>query len=161
MRHRANCDKVLPMKSRATTVEQYLAELPEDRREPISAVRDAVNAALPEGYQEGMQYGMIGWFVPHSIYPPGYHCDPKQPVPFVSLASQKNHMSIYMMCLYYRPEANQEFLDAHKAQGKKIDMGKGCVRFKRMADLDLDLVAKAVSVPVDEYLASYQASRSR
>jgi hypothetical protein len=83
------------MQSKAATVDAYLAELPEDRREVVQAVREKILANLPAGYEEGMQYGMIGYFVPHSIYPPGYHCDPKQPLPFASLASQKNYISVY------------------------------------------------------------------
>src|SRR5712671_3188102 len=88
------------MQSTAFTVEEYLAELPEDRRTAISAVRDVILANLPAGYAEGMQYGMIGYCVPHSIFPAGYHCDPKQPLPFAALASQKNYMSLYLMSVY-------------------------------------------------------------
>lgn len=84
----------------AATVEAYLAALPEARRAALSAVRAAIRRALPKGYAEGIQYGMIGWFVPHSIYPAGYHCDPKQPLPFASLASQKSHLAIYLFCTY-------------------------------------------------------------
>ena len=88
------------MRSEATTVEQYLAELPPDRREAITAIRAVILKNLPRGYEEGMGYGMIGYFVPHVVYPAGYHCDPRQPLPFASLASQKNHMALYLMCAY-------------------------------------------------------------
>ena len=88
------------MQSKAATVEAYLAELPEDRRHILQAVREVILRNLPAGYEEGMQYGMIGYFVPHAVYPAGYHCDPKQPLPFAGLASQKNHVSLYLMCIY-------------------------------------------------------------
>ena len=88
------------MQSKAATVEQYLAELPADRRHAISAVRELIRKNIDKGFQEGMQYGMIGYTVPHNLYPAGYHCDPKQPLPFVCLASQKNYMSLYLMCVY-------------------------------------------------------------
>ena len=88
------------MQSKATTVEQYLAELPEDRRMALEAVRQVVLKNLDKDFEEGMQYGMIGYYVPHRVYPAGYHCDPKQPLPFAHLASQKNHMALYLMCIY-------------------------------------------------------------
>ena len=88
------------MQSKATTVEQYLAELPEDRRKAVEAVRQVVLKNLDKDFEEGMQYGMIGYYVPHRVYPAGYHCDPKQPLPFAGLASQKNHMALYLMCVY-------------------------------------------------------------
>ena len=88
------------MTIKVKTVKEYLASLPEERRAAISAVRDVIRKHLPEGYEEGMQYGMIGYYVPHSIFPAGYHCDPKQPLPYASLGSQKHHMAIYLMCVY-------------------------------------------------------------
>src|SRR5262245_60629855 len=93
-----------PMTSKAKTVKDYLASLPDDRRAALSAVRDVILKNLDEDYEEGMQYGMIGYYVPHRVYPAGYHCDPKQPLPFVALGSQKNHMAIHMMCLYMNDE---------------------------------------------------------
>lgn len=92
------------MPSKPTPVDQYLASLPEDRRAAISAVRDVILENLGEGYEEGIQYGMIGYYVPHAVYPAGYHADPKQPLPFASLASQKSHMAVYLMCVYGQPE---------------------------------------------------------
>src|SRR5258708_4649818 len=120
------------MTSKATTVDQYLAELPEDRRAAISAVRDAILKNLPKGYEEGMQYGMIGYYVPHSVFPAGYHCDPKQPLPFAHLASQKNYMAVYLMGVYGDSPHSKWFVDAYKRTGKKLDMGKACVRFKKL-----------------------------
>jgi len=141
----------------AATVNAYLANLPEERRKAISKVRAAVNKALPKGYKEGMQYGMIGWFVPHSVYPGGYHCDPEQPVPFAGLASQKSYMSLYLMCIY-GDEAHRKWFEGEwKKTGKKLDMGKSCIRFKKVDDLALDVVAKAISlVPVDKFLSHYE-----
>ena len=97
------------MQSKATTVEQYLSELPEDRRKAIEAVRQVILENLDKDYEEGMQYGMIGYYVPHRVYPAGYHCDPKQPLPFAGLASQKNHMALYLMCVYGESDHAQWF----------------------------------------------------
>jgi len=145
------------MAAKPTTVKAYLDALPEDRRKALSKVRAAVKKGLPQGYQEGMQYGMIGWFVPHRLYPAGYHCDPKQPVPFAGLASQKNHMSLYLMCVYSDESHRAWFEKAWKETGKKLDMGKSCVRFKKAEDLPLDVITEAVArVPVDAFLARYE-----
>jgi hypothetical protein len=147
------------MTSKAKTVDEYLKSLPDDRREAISAVRKVILKNLPKGYEEGMQYGMIGYYVPHSIYPKGYHCDPKQPLPLAGLASQQNYMSLYLFCIYASEEHNEWFVGAYKASGKKLDMGKGCVRFKKLDDLPLDVVGKAFAqVPVKEHLKFYEES---
>ncbi len=139
--------------------EDYLASLPEDRQEPMTALRDAITEALPEGYQEGIQYGMIGWSIPHSIYPAGYHCDPKQPVPFVSIASQKSHMAVYLFCLYLEPEAVEKFQADWKATGTKLDMGKSCLRFKKWSDVRVELIQDVIrSASVEKFLAAYEAS---
>ena len=147
------------MPEKPTTVKQYLDGLPEERRKALRKVRAAVNRGLPKGYKEGLQYGMIGWFVPHRLYPDGYHCDPKQPVPFVGLGSQKNYMSLYLMCVYGDPKQRTWFEKAWAKTGKKLDMGKSCVRFKKIEDLPLDLVSETVArVPVDAFLATYEAA---
>src|SRR5262245_42701874 len=114
---------------KAATVEEYLSGLAEDRREVLEAVRRVILANLDKDYEEGMQYGMIGYYVPHRVYPAGYHCDPKQPLPFAGLASQKNHMSLYLMCVYGESELSHWFRAAWARTGKKLDMGKSCVRF--------------------------------
>ena len=146
------------MAAKPTTVKAYLDSLPEDRRKAIRAVRAAINRRLPNGYAQGMQYGMIGWFVPHKIYPAGYHCDPTQPVPFVGLASQKNYMSLYLMCIYGDEKHRKWFEAEWDKTGKKRNMGKSCVRFKKLDDLPLDLIEEAVArIPVDEFLAHYEA----
>jgi len=145
--------------AKPTTVKAALAALPADRRAALAAVRDVINKHLPEGYAEGIQYGMIAWFVPHTLYPPGYHCDPKQPLPFASLASQKNHMALYLHRLYADPAEHARFADAWTAAGKKLDMGKSCVRFKKLEDVPLDVVAAAIArTPLKAYVARYEAN---
>jgi hypothetical protein len=145
------------MQSKATTVEQYLAELPKDRREAIQAVREVILRNLPKGYEEGMQYGMIGYYVPHSLYPPGYHCDPKQPLPYAHLASQKNYMSIYLMCVYAGGEQQAWFREEWQKTGKKLDMGKSCVRFRKLEDLPLPLIGKAIKrASVKKFITFYE-----
>ena len=131
------------MKSRATTVEEYLASLPDDRRTAIEAVRKVVAKNIDKAFEEGIQYGMLGWYLPHSSYPEGYHCDPRQPLPFASVASQKNHIGIYLFCLYMDPDHMRLFQEEWQAAGKKLDMGKGCVRVKKLDDIPLDVLGRA------------------
>jgi hypothetical protein len=147
------------MQSQAISVEDYLASMPTERREAVSAVRSAILKNLPSGYQEGMQYGMIGYFVPHTLYPAGYHCDPAEPLPFVGLANQKNHMALYMFCLYLDAPEAEKFRESWLATGHKLDMGKSCIRFKRLADVPLDVVGKAVRIPVKRFVAHYEQIR--
>lgn len=147
------------MISKAKTVKEYLSALPEDRRAAIQAVRDVILKNLDKGFEEGMQYGMIGYFVPHSVYPPGYHCDPKQPLPFACLASQKNHMTVSLMCLYGIPQHEAWFRNEWAKTGKKLDMGKACIRFKKLEDLPLDVIGKAVArVPLKEFIGYYESA---
>ena len=145
---------ILLMKSSAATVEEYLQGLPADRRTAISAVRQIILANLPKGYVECMSYGMIGYVVPHSLYPAGYHCDPKLPLPYAILGSQKNHMALHLMTVYGDPATEKWFRNASAAAGKKLDMGKACVRFKKLEDVPLDVVGQIIArVPVKEYIA--------
>ncbi|MCK6448502.1 MAG: DUF1801 domain-containing protein [Planctomycetes bacterium] len=155
------------MQSKASSVEQYLKALDPDRRAAISAVRDVVNANIDRAFEEGMQYGMIGWYLPHSRYPAGYHCDPKQPLPFAGLASQKQHMSIYLMGLYVGPdggpkgqtELSRWFQSAWERTGRKLDMGKACVRFKKLDDVALDVLAQAFRrLTAAKYVEGYEAA---
>ncbi|WNG39806.1 DUF1801 domain-containing protein [Archangium violaceum] len=146
------------MQSKATTVDQYLASLPEDRRAAISAVRKVILKNLDKQYEEGIQYGMIGYYVPHKVFPAGYHCDPKQPLPFASLASQKSHMAVYLMCVYGQPEQEKWFREAWAKTGKKLDMGKSCVRFKKLEDVALDVIGEAIRrVPAKAYIEHYES----
>ena len=137
----------------AKTVEEYLASLPEDRRTVINAVRQVILSNLPEGYAECIQYGMIAYVVPHSLYPAGYHCDPSKPLQFAALGAQKNHVALHLMTVYGDPGTEQWLRNAFKAAGKKLDMGKACVRFKKLADLPLDVIGQVIArVPVQAYI---------
>jgi len=146
------------MQSKAATVEQYLAELTPDRRDAIQAVREVILKNLGEGFEEGMSYGMIGYCVPHSIYPPGYHCNPKQALPYAGLASQKQYMSVYLMTSYGDgTDGEAWFRRAWAKTGKKLDMGKCCIRFKRVEDLALEVIGEAIRrVPVKAYIEHYE-----
>lgn len=147
------------MQSKASTVAEYLDSLPEDRRAALQAVREVILANLDKDYQECMQYGMIGYCVPHRVYPAGYHCDPKQPLPFAGLASQKNHMSLYLMCVYGSPQEEAWFRGAWAKSGRKLDMGKSCIRFKRLEDVALDVVGEAIRrTPAAAFIARYEAT---
>jgi uncharacterized protein YdhG (YjbR/CyaY superfamily) len=149
------------MQSKATTVQQYLAQLPPDRREALNTVRKVILANLGKDYQETMQYGMIGYSVPHSVFPDGYHCDPKQPLPFGGMASQKGHMSLYLMCLYLEGPMSEWFKKEWAKTGKKLDMGKACIRFKSVDDLALDLIGEVIRrVPAAKYIEIYQKIRA-
>jgi len=152
------------MQSKAATVEQYLAQLPAERRVEVERVRQVILANLDRsGLEEGMQYGMIGYFVPHRLFPDGYHCDPKQPLPWGGLAAQKSHCSLYLMGLYLgdvpgsrNGALSRWFRDAWKKSGKKLDMGKACIRFKRADDLALDVVGEVVRrIPAKDYISWY------
>ena len=157
------------MQSKASSVAGYLRSLPDDRRAAIAAVRKVILDNLDAAYEEGMQYGMIGYYVPHRVYPKGYHCDPTQPLPFAALASQKNYMSLYLMSVYCGcvdgSPANRHaewFREAWAKSGKKLDMGKACIRFKRADDLPLDVIAQAIRrVPAAMYIEFCEASRKR
>lgn len=147
------------MQSKAATVAQYLQELPADRRAAMEAVRKVVNANLDKDFEEGMQYGMIGWYVPHRVFPAGYHCDPKQPLPFAALASQKNYMSLYMMSVYADAEEEGWMRRKFEQAGKKLDMGKCCIRFKKLEDLPLDVIGEAIArVPAARHIEHYEKS---
>src|SRR5678816_3695878 len=140
------------MQSKAATVNQYLASLPADRRADVEAVRGVILKNLDKDYEEGMQYGMIGFYVPHRVHPAGYHCDPKQPLPFAALGSQKNYVSLYLMSIYGGGEHANWFQKAWKATGKKLDMGKACIRFQKAEDLALEVIAEAIRrVPAKKY----------
>jgi uncharacterized protein YdhG (YjbR/CyaY superfamily) len=145
----------------ASTVTEYLAALPADRRAAISAVRKTINENLPDGYEEGMQFGMIGWYVPLSTYPAGYGENKKVPLPLVALASQKSGMVLHFLCFYGHPTLSTWFATEYKKSGKKLDMGKGCVRFNKLDDLALDVVGRTIArVPVEEHIANYKGARA-
>ncbi len=146
------------MQSKATTVKDFLAELPEDRRKALSKVRAVIRKHLPAGYKEGIQWGAIAYFVPHSLYPAGYHCDPAQPLPFAGLASQKNYMTLSLFCVYCDEGDQKRLVEAWRKTGKKLDMGKSCIRFKKLEDVPLEVIGDAVRrVPVKKFIQSYEA----
>lgn len=146
------------MRSEATSVDQYLAELPDARRAAIEEVREVILANLPQGYEETMNWGMISYEVPLERYANTYN---KQPLGYASLASQKNHMAVYLSTIYTSDEAAATFEQQYRATGKRYDVGKSCVRFRRIDDLPLDLIGRVIAAtPVDEYIAMYEASRS-
>ncbi|QQX76859.1 MULTISPECIES: DUF1801 domain-containing protein [Aequorivita] len=151
------------MQSKASTPDQYIAELPEDRKEVMQKLRDTVNKNLPKGFEETMQYGMLGYVVPHSIYPDGYHCNPKDALPFMALASQKNHIGFYHMGIYSDPALMKWFTEEYpKHATGKLDMGKSCIRFKNPKKIPFDLLGELTTkVSVDEWIAKYESILKR
>ena len=146
------------MQSDATTVEAYLAELEPDRKTSVSAVRDVILENLPDGYEEVMQYGMISYVVPTSILADTYN---GQPLMYAALASQKRHISLYLTNVYGDEGSAEWFRKRYAESGKKLNMGKSCVRFRKLDDLPLDVVGEAIALtPMDEFLEIYRASRS-
>jgi hypothetical protein len=147
------------MTSNAKTVDQYIAELPEDRREAIATLRKEIKKNLPKGFEDGMGYGMIGYYVPHSLYPAGYHCDPKQPLPFMGLASQKAHIAVYHMGVYAMPELEKWYVAEYKKHmPTKPDMGKSCLRFKNPAKIPFKLIGELASkVKAKEWIEHYDS----
>ncbi len=150
------------MTSGASTVNEYLSELPEERQKAIDKLRKVVKKNLPKGFQETMNYGMIGYVVPHKIFPAGYHCDPKQPLPFMNIASQKNFIAIYHMGLYSIPSLLKWFTDAYaKAGVGKLDMGKSCIRFKKPENIPFALIGELASkLSVADWIEFYQSNLS-
>ncbi len=145
--------------AKPSTVDEYLSSLPADRRAAISAVRDVVNANLPAGYEEALQYGMISWIIPLSVKPDTYN---KQPLAIASLASQKSHMALYLLGVYGNAQIETWFRTAFIAAGKKLDMGKSCVRFKSLDALPLPVIGKVMTkVPVAALIAAHDAAHSK
>lgn len=147
------------MQSKASSVEDYLKQLPEDRKEIITSLRKTISKNLPKGFEECMNYGMIGYVVPHSLYPAGYHCDPKLPLPFISLASQKNYISVYHMGLYGGELLDWFRVEWSKFSTKKLDMGKCCIRFKKAEDVPLQLIGElCTKVSAKQWISYYEAA---
>jgi hypothetical protein len=146
------------VQSDASTVDEYLAELPEDRRATVEAVRRVILDNLPDGYEEGMQYGMIGYYIPLADYPDTYN---GEPLSVAALASQKRYLSLYLNGVYADESETEQFRQEWAAAGKKLDMGKSCVRFKKIDDLPLDVVARTIArTSPDDYIAVYERSRA-
>lgn len=148
------------MTSQATTPEQYIQELPEDRVEAIIKLRKVINDNLPKGFKETMSYGMIGYVVPHEIYPAGYHCTPNLPLPFMSFASQKNSVNFYHMGIYTNSELLKWFTSEYPKHCKqKLDMGKSCIRFKKLDQIPFQLIGELVKkVTVEEWVTTYESA---
>lgn len=146
------------MQSKATTPDAYMAEIPEERQKAFNKLRSVIKKNLPKGFAETMGYGMMGWVVPHSKYPAGYHCNPKDPLPFIGIASQKNFIAIYHMGVYADPALLKWFTTAHaKASPKKLDMGKSCIRYKKPDDIPYELIGELASkMTPDEWIAIYE-----
>ena len=146
------------MQSKATTPEQYLSELPEDRKEAMLKLRNAIKENLPQGFEEVISYGMLGYVVPHSIYPSGYHCNPKLPLPFINLASQKNFIALYHMGIYANKNLESWFVSEYPKHVKtKLDMGKSCIRFKKMDDIPFDYIGElAAKLSVEDWISNYE-----
>ena len=125
----------------ATTPDEYISKVPEDRREAVSKLRETVKTNLPAGFEECINYKMIGYVVPHSMYPDGYHCDPKLPLPFINIASQKNFVALYHYGIYANKELYSWFVEQYPKYVKtKLDMGKSCIRFKNMNNIPYELI---------------------
>jgi uncharacterized protein YdhG (YjbR/CyaY superfamily) len=143
--------------SQATCPDSYISQLPEDRKVPIEQLRKTILDNLPSGFKEEMSYGMVGYVVPHSIFPRGYHCDPKLPLPFMSFASQKNFIALYHMGIYAKKEVLDWFVSEYPKHCKtKLDMGKSCIRFKKPDQIPFDLIAELCrKMTVEEWITIY------
>ncbi len=148
------------MQSKAKTIKEYIGELPADRIEPVNKLRDVILKNIPEGFQEEMNYGMIGYVVPHSLYPDGYHCDPKQPLPFLCIASQKNFIALYHMGIYADKKLMDWFVKEYPGHSKqKLDMGKSCIRFKKSDQIPYELIGELVKkISVKDWIKLYEIS---
>ena len=148
------------MTSKALTPKEYLNGLDKERKQVISKLRSVINNNLPNGFEEGMGYGMISYHIPHTVYPDGYHCDPKTPLPFMNLASQKNFVAIYHMGIYANPKMLNWFTTEYpKHCSRKLDMGKSCIRFKKMNDIPYKLIAELTSkMSAQEWIDVYEAN---
>ena len=142
----------------ADSPEDYIAQLPEQRQEVVSKLRGVIRQNLPKGFKEQMSYGMLGYVVPHSIYPNGYHCDPTLPLPFINLASQKNFVALYHSGIYANTKLYDWFVSEYTKECKyKLDMGKSCVRFKKMEDIPYKLIAElCTKITPDDWITLYE-----
>lgn len=148
------------MKPNGNTVAEILANLPEDRKEPFTKLHETILKNLPKGFEPGISYGMIGYVVPHTLYPAGYHCKPSEPLPFVSLASQKASINFYHMGIYAKPELLEWFVTQYpKHSSQKLDMGKSCIRFKKPEHIPYDLIGELMTkMSVEEWINLYESN---
>lgn len=148
------------MQYKATSPEDYISQVPEERRETLKKLRQVITDNLPKGFEEGIQYGMIGYYVPHSIYPDGYHCKPSEPLPFMSFASQKNSVNLYHSGIYAKPELHDWFVNEYPKHCKrKLDMGKSCIRFKKLEEIPFDLIGElSTKLSVQDWIDIYESA---
>lgn len=141
-----------------STVDEYINELEEERKTVITKLRKIILENIPKGFEEAINYGMIGYVVPHSIYPSGYHCDTKLPLPFINIASQKSHVAVYHMGIYAKEELMNWFTSEYpKYSKRKLNMGKSCIRFKKMEDIPYQLIGELVSkMTVEDWVNCYE-----
>jgi uncharacterized protein YdhG (YjbR/CyaY superfamily) len=146
------------MQYKATSPEDYMSQIPDDRKEPMKKLRQVILNNLPKGVEETMSYGMLGYVIPHSVYPEGYHCTPELPLPFMNLASQKNFIAVYSMVLYAKKDLMDWFTSEYSKQCKyKLDMGKSCIRLKRMDDIPFDLIGQLTAkVSAEDWIKLYE-----
>lgn len=146
------------MQSKATTPEEYVESLPEDRKAPMTELRKVIKKNLPKGFKETMGYGMLAYVVPHSLYPEGYHCDPKIPLPFLSIASQKNFIAVYHMGIYADKKLLDWFTSEYSKHSKsRLDMGKSCIRFKKPEQIPYKLIGELASkITPQEWIDLYE-----
>lgn len=151
------------MTSTATTPQDYFDTLPEDRKQVMTELRKIIKQNLPKGFEERMSYGAVGYVVPHSMYPAGYHCDPKQPLPFLSIASQKNFIAVYHMGIYASPELLDWFTTEYPNHSKtKLDMGKSCIRFKKPEQVPMQLMGELVKkMDPQQWISIYESNLRR
>ncbi len=148
------------MQYKATSPEDYISQVPEERQAALKKLRSIINKNLPKGFEEGIQYGMIGYYVPHSVYPDGYHCNPKEPLPFMSFASQKNSINLYHSGIYSKKEIHDWFVSEYPKHSKlKLDMGKSCIRFKKVDQIPYELIGElSKKLTVQEWIDIYESA---
>ena len=151
------------MTSAASTPDQYISELPDERKEPMTKLREVIRKNLPKGFEETMSYGMIGYVIPHEIYPDGYHCDPKLPLPFTNIASQKNFIALYHMGIYANPALMKWFTSEYpKHSSAKLDMGKSCIRFKKPEHIPYKLIGDLMKkITPKDWIRIYEENYKR
>lgn len=151
------------MNIKSTSVADYISKLPDDRKAVVTKLRKLIKKHLPKGFKEGLGYGMPAWFVPHSFYPDGYHVDPSLPLPFINIASQKNFIALYHSGIYADPKLHKWFVEEYPKHCKrKLDMGKSCIRFKKMDDIPYDLLAELFTkMTPGDWVVLYEANVKR
>ena len=148
------------MQFKSKTILEYISQLTEDRKKPISKLRNIITQNIDRGFSEEINYGMIGWVVPHSLYPEGYHCDPKLPLPFMSIASQKHFIAVYHMGVYANPKLLEWFISEYpKHCSTKLDMGKSCIRLKKIENIPYNLIGELVAkMSANDWITLYESN---